>query len=168
MSSDGRSPHDGEPAVTYVVALLRESGPVPCDDIDWPAFHATLCERAELALARLRYPHVARASSARKSRPSLPPTLPIGWWEYTARWSRLTIIASAAVAAALIVVVRASPKEMTETIVATARPMTGASDRTRAAFDSAVIGRSTGWTIESALPSVSELLIPLGRGAPTP
>ena len=64
-------------------------------------------------------------------------------------------------------IVRTSPKETTETsdtatsIVATTN--VDQADGTRAAFESAVVGRAAGWTIDLALmPSAADLLIPLG------
>ena len=87
-----------------------------------------------------------------------------GWWVHTARWARLTISASIAAGIALVAVIRLSPKDTSE-LAATGMVATNSdqTDETRAAFESAVVGRSVTWTIDSALmPSATDLLIPLG------
>ena len=64
----------------YREALRAAGRLVPDESVDWQAFHARLAARAELPLARLRYPHLAvepdldrpaRELSLRASR----------WWE---------------------------------------------------------------------------------------
>jgi len=158
---------EGEGKSVYARALTDASGPVPYERVDWDAFYARLAARAELSLARLRHPHLAPPPLVRATTPRAK-TAPaaLTWWQYTARWSRLIVSASVAAGIALIIVVRVSPKESADAVVASAVPSTEQLDRTRAVFESAALGRGTRWTIESALlPSTAELLIPLGKGA---
>ena len=159
---------EGDGKSGYARALADAGGPVPYDRVDWDLFHERLAARAELSLARLRHPHVAsrplvRATIARTN--AAPAALT--WWQHMARWSPLIVSASVAAGIALIMVVRASPKEAQDTMVASAAPPAVEQlDKTRAVFESAALGRGTRWTIESALlPSTAELLIPLGKGA---
>jgi hypothetical protein len=158
---------EAETRSSYSRALADAGGHVPYEGVDWNAFHVKLAARAELSLARLRYPHLVLRPAVRTATPrdlGLPAALT--WWQYTARWSRLIVSASIAAGIALIIVVRASPKETADAIVASVVPATEPFDRTRAVFESAALGRGTRWTIESALlPTTAELLIPLGRGA---
>jgi hypothetical protein len=145
---------------------LRDAGRgVPDDSVDWEAFHTRLAARAELSLARLRYPHLAGESEVDQPARLLP-LRPTRWWEHAARWSRLTVSASAAAGIVLVTVIRMSPRDATDaasaSLVAT---NTEPVDGTRAAFESAVVGRTGAWTIDSALmPSAADLLIPLGAG----
>jgi hypothetical protein len=158
---------EGEGKSSYARALAAASEPVPYERVDWDVFHARLAARAELSLARLRHPHRAprpllRATTGRAKAVPAART----WWQHTARWSPLIVSASVAAGIALIIVVRVSPKESVDAVVASASPSVEQRDRTRAVFESAALGRGTRWTIESALlPSTTELLIPLGRGA---
>jgi hypothetical protein len=167
--TDGPVPSVDEAGDERYRAALRIAGRlVPDDSVDWEVFHIRLAERAELSLARLRYPHLAAASERERSTRELPLHAP-RWWEHAARWSRLTVSASVAAGIALTVVVRMSPKETTDTAaVAMLATNTDQADATRAAFESAVVGRPGTWTIDSALmPSATDLLIPLGSaGAP--
>lgn len=158
---------DAENRSSYARALADAGGHVPYDDVDWSAFHVRLAARAELALARLRYPHLVLRPTVRTATPrELVIPAALTWWQYTARWSRLIVSASVAAGIALIIVVRASPKDAADAIVASVGPSTEQFDRTRAVFESAALGRGMRWTIESALlPTTAELLIPLGRGA---
>ena len=168
MSTTDRPPHDdtGERALGYMDALFRASGPVPFDDVDWQAFHASLVERAELALARLRHPHVAPTDAEIRIAYTSHAPLPLAWWEHAARWSRHVVAGASAASVALIMVIRASPKDTADAMVASAATPSRPWDRTRAAFDSVAIGHGTALTIDSALlPSAADLLIPLGRGA---
>jgi hypothetical protein len=146
--------------------LVDASGPVPYEQVDWTEFHATLAARAELSLARLRHPHLAEGSPSRLV-VALPKDAPatLAWWQYAARWSRLVVSGSIAAGIALVLVVRSSPKEMGETVVvASAAEVPYQIEGTRAAFESAALGRGSNWTMDSALlPSISELLIPLGK-----
>jgi hypothetical protein len=159
-----RSPkHEG--TTRYSRALIEASGPVPYERVDWTEFHETLAARAELSLARLRHPHLAEHSP---SRPvvalanDMPATLV--WWQYAARWSRLVVSASIAAGIALIIVVRSSPKDTGETVVASAVVVPYQVEGSRAVFESAALGRGSKWTMDSALlPNISELLIPLGK-----
>jgi negative regulator of sigma E activity len=145
---------------------LRDAGRgVPDDSVDWEAFHTRLAARAELSLARLRYPHLAVEPQVDQPARLLP-LRTTRWWEHAARWSRLTVSASVAAGIVLVMVVRMSPRDATdaapESLVAT---NTEPVDGTRAAFESAVVGRTGAWTIDSALmPSAADLLIPLGTG----
>jgi hypothetical protein len=175
--SDATNPHrpqddSNQRTSTYHAALVRESGVVPADRVDWDAFHRRLAARAELSLARLRYPHLAADSDARPDTITVltlpsPKTHP--WWEYAARWSRLTVTASVAAGIALMVIVRNSPKESIESVatnsVAISDPIL---EGRRAAFDSTATGRNVSWTKESTLPTAADLLIPLGKGSPVP
>ena len=160
---------DGKRTRSYASALLRASGRVPDDLVDWDAFHARLAARAELSLARLRHPQVAARVSVLRGLPGSPGrrgTIP--WWEHAARWSRLVVAGSIAAGIGLIMVVRASPKEAPDTVIASAAPNSEQTERQRAAFESVALGRGTSWSIESALlPSAAELLVPLGKGATT-
>ena len=158
---------EGEGKSLYARALADASGSVPYERVDWDVFHARLAARAELSLARLRYPHLAPRPLVRATTPRVKAApVALTWWQYTARWSPLIVSASVAAGIALIMVVRVSPKEAADTMVASAVPSTEQLDGTRAVFESAALGRGTRWTIESVLlPSTAELLIPLGKGA---
>lgn len=149
---------------SYSRALVEASGPVPYEQVDWTEFHAALGARAELPLARLRNPHLAARSPGRlvvALATDVSPTLT--WWQYAARWSRLVVSASIAAGIALIMVVRNSPKEIGETVVASATAVPYQVEGTRAVFESAALGRGSNWSMDSALlPSIAELLIPLG------
>lgn len=158
-----RSPkHEG--TTRYSRALIEASGPVPYERVDWTEFHATLAARAELSLARLRHPHLAQHSPRRLVVALANDAPALAWWQYAARWSRLVVSASIAAGIALIMVVRSSPKDLGETVVASAAEVPYQVEGTRAVFESAALGRGSSWTMDSALlPSVSELLIPLGK-----
>ena len=149
----------------YSRALVEASGPVPYEQVDWTEFHATLAARAELSLARLRHPHLVVRSPRRlvvQLAKDAPATL--AWWQYAARWSRLVVGGSIAAGTALVLVVRSSPKEMGEAVVASAAVVPYQVEGTRAVFESAALGRGSNWTMDSALmPSIAELLIPLGK-----
>lgn len=176
--SDDRDPPDGEHAAFDDVAasvnalLLGVRGRVPDERVDWEAFHKRLCARAELSLARLRYPLAHVSPSARASVLVIRRVpLPAGhaWWEPAARWARLTVTGSVAAGIALAVVVRLSPKELPEATVAPTVVATEQLEGRRAAFESLVTGRTTSTTVESAiLPTAADLLIPLGKGIPAP
>jgi hypothetical protein len=156
---------EGDGMSAYARALADATGPVPYERVDWDVFHARLAARAELSLARLRHPHLAPRPLVRPARAQTAPAV-LTWWQYMARWSPLIVSASVAAGIALIMIVRASPRESVDAVVASAAPSVEQLERTRAVFESAALGRGTRWTIESALlPSTTELLIPLGRGA---
>jgi len=175
MSTESRNGTGDKHESTYAAMLRQASGPVPDASVDWDAFYDRLAARAELSLARLRYPHVAAtaASQAPAVRP-LPVRTTHPWWEHAARWSPLIVTASVAAGIALVAVVRMSPKEAPEAVVTTGIVATSVGgsdplDRRRAAFESAATGRPAAWTIESALlPSATDLLIPLGKGVQAP
>ena len=157
----------------YLVELRRASGRVPDEQVNWEAFHTRLLARADLSLARIRQPHGPVANVPLKSRsvPSRERLSTIPWWEHAARWSRLIVTGSIAAGIVLIMVVRASPKDASasDTVVASVVTSPEQMDRTRAAFESAAIGRGSPWSIESALlPSATDLLLPLGKGALSP
>lgn len=158
---------EGEGKSVYTRVLADASGPVPYERVDWEVFHAKLAARAELSLARLRHPHVAARPLVRATIPRISAApAALTWWQHTARWSPLIVTASVAAGIALIMVVRVSPKEAVDMMVASAVPSMEQLDGTRAVFESAALGRGTRWTIESALlPSTAELLIPVGKGA---
>ena len=165
MSASDRLGHDSS-AHGYRAALLQASGRVPDEQVDWDAFHTRLASRAELALARLRYPHVAAQISVQPLGGRQQP-LTVPWWAHAARWSRLVVAGSAAAGVALIIVVRMSPKETSDTVVASVAAGSEQTDRTRAVFESAAVGHGSAWSIESALlPSATDLLVPLGKGGP--
>ena len=171
MSKPDRPAYDADSkrARSYASALLQVSGRVPENVVNWDAFHARLAARAEISLARLRYPQVAAHRSGRPRRAgSLDHRRTVPWWEHAARWSRLVVAGSIAAGIGLIMVVRASPKEVPDTVIASAAPNSEQTERQRAAFESVALGRGTTWSIESVLlPSAADLLVPLGKGAPT-
>ena len=162
-----RPRHDDMPR--YSRALVEASGPVPYHRVDWTEFHATLAARAELSLARRRHPHLADRTPSRlvMTRAKRAPAT-LAWWQYAARWSPLVVSGSIAAGIALMMVVRSSPKEVGETVAASAVTVPYQVEGTRAVFESAALGRGSSWTMDSALlPSIAELLIPLGsRGGP--
>lgn len=163
MSDSKRLVHD-ENDRGYRAALLLASGRVPYEHVDWDAFHVRLASRAELALARLRNPHVAAQVSTRERAAGQQPVM-VPWWTHAARWSRLVVAGSVAAGIALIIVVRTSPKEASDTVVATTAASAEQTERTRAVFESAAVGRGSAWSIDSALlPSATDLLVPLGKG----
>jgi hypothetical protein len=156
------TPSDQGDVRAYRQALIDAGGHIP-ENVDWEAFHVRLAARAELSLARLRYPRLAAEASGQQ--PGRPVPFPgIRWWEPAARWSRHIVGAAIAAGIVLIAVVRMSPRESTELAEIGAVAMNSdPGDRTRAAFESAVVGRTATWTIDSALmPSATDLLIPLG------
>lgn len=156
---------DGDDAA--LASLLRDvGGPVPDDAVDWQQFHERLAARAELSLARRRYPRPEGAVLRRPRRP-VPirrPAPPASrhWWEHTARWSRLTVSSALAASVALMVVIRLTPKEIAEAGVIAPSGDVGV---TRAAFESAIVGRTHASKVDTILmPSAADLLIPLGDG----
>ena len=171
MSTSGRPLRhpNNEDATTYARALLDASGRVPYERVDWDVFHTRLAARAELSLARLRHPRLAPLAPGRSVVTLVNNVdVSLAWWEYAARWSRFVVSASVAAGVVLIMVVRSSPKEVVETMVASATAGPYQVEGTRAVFESAALGRGSKWTIDSALlPSVAELLVPLGRRDPS-
>ena len=164
MNTPDRPFRGSKPGTTrYSRALADASGPVPYERVDWTAFHATLSARAELSLARLRHPHLAAGSPSRLVVALAKDAPTLAWWQYAARWSRLVVSGSVAAGIALVLVVRSSPKDMGET-VASAVAVPYQVEGTRAVFESAALGRGSNWTMDSALlPSIAELLIPIGK-----
>ena len=154
---------------SYARALIDASGLVPYERVDWEAFHTRLAARAELSLARLRHPHLVPIASGRSVvTPASDLRIALAWWEYAARWSRFVVSASVAAGVVLIMVVRSSPKDMVDTMVASATAGPYQVEGTRAVFESAALGRGSKWTIDSVmLPSVADLLVPLGRRDPS-
>ena len=99
MSPPDRPVYDADDAGVrrYASALLQASGRVPEDAIDWDAFHTRLSARAELSLARLRYPQVAAHAPGRaRSATSIDRSVALPWWAHAARWSRLVVVGSGA------------------------------------------------------------------------
>lgn len=154
------------------IALLETSGRVPDEFVDWDDFHDRLEARTALPLARLR---VRRGAMVRHVRPvPAQEPMPIArastpvrhWWEQAARWSRVTVSASLVASAALVAVIRITPKAGAELpTTGAATPPLEATENTRAAFESAVVGAAATATHYAALmPNAAELLIPLGRG----
>ena len=152
--------------LAHVAAVLRDaSGPVPYDRVDWDTFHRRLAARAELPLARLRYPYLVTVATHRRAR-ALPLRRPATsaarpWWEHAARWSRLTVSSALAAGIALVGVIRLTPKDGAAgadgSVVATSEDAEGS----RAVFESAVIGRKRASLMDFALmPSAADLLIP--------
>lgn len=161
-------PDPAQDDARYHAVLVAARGRVPDEHVDWDAFHARLRERAELPLARLRYPHLGvRPTHAPSARPA-ERARPIPWWEYAARWSRLIIGSSIAAGIALVAVVRSSPKELSEPVIASTVASDDATDSRRAVFESAAVGGTAAWTIDSLVPSTADLLIPLGGKGTSP
>jgi len=167
MSTSGRPLRhpNNEDATTYARALLDASGRVPYERVDWDVFHTRLAARAELSLARLRHPRLAPLAPGRSVVTLVNNVdVSLAWCEYAARWSRFVVSASVAAGVVLVMVVRRSPKDVVDTMVASTSAAPYPIDGTRAVFESAALGRGSTWTIDSALqPSAAELLIPLGR-----
>ena len=158
---------DASDSVELETVLRTVSGTVP-DHIDWDAFHARLNARAELSLARLRRPRPIFATVTPRvhefpcrAAPSRDPA----WWQHTARWSRVVVPGALAASIALLVVIRAMPKETHLTSEANGIASAALDgDRSRAAFDSAVVGHASPSLVAATfLPSAADLLIPLGR-----
>jgi hypothetical protein len=152
----------------YRAALVAARGRVPDEHVDWDAFHSRLRESAELPLARLRYPHRGVRPTHTASAGPAERAKPIAWWEYTARWSRLIIGSSIAAGIALAAVVRSSPKELSEPVIASTGAGDDATDSRRAVFEAAAVGGTAAWTIDSLVPSTADLLIPLGAKVTRP
>jgi len=161
--------YPAEDDAPYHAALVAARGRVPYERVDWDAFHARLREGAELPLARLRYPHLSVRSSHTASPRPPQHARPIAWWEYAARWSRLIIGSSIAAGIALVAVVRNSPKELAEPVIASTGASDDAIDSRRAVFEAAAVGGTAAWTVDSALvPNTADLLIPLGGKVSSP
>ena len=152
----------------YRSALREAAGRVPEHQIDWDAFHARLGARTELALARLRHPQLTLPSLALADDDRWVGPSALAWWEHAARWSRPIVTASVAAGIALTRIVRASPKDTSDGVVAATvvvATTAASSDAPRAAFESAVIGHSPSSSMSAALlPTATDLLIPLGKG----
>ena len=113
--NDGLHRDTDPDAVDLTWALRDCSGLVPEDRVDWRTFHARLAMRAELSLARLRHPGVVVASGQGRTlplrrQPAPPVTRP--WWQHAAHWSRMVVDSAVAAGAALVGVIRLTPKEM--------------------------------------------------------
>ena len=134
---------NSDPDAIELTSTLRNfSGLVPDDSVDWSAFHARLAMRAELSLARLRYPGVVVAPGQGRTLPLRRQRAPVphAWWEHAARWSRMVIGSAVAAGVALVAVIRLTPKEMASHTVGDVAAVTNV-EQTRAAFELAVIGR---------------------------
>jgi hypothetical protein len=168
--SKGRVPlrYPADDDARYHAALLAARGRVPSEHVDWDAFHARLRERAELPLARLRYPHLGTGPTHIPSDGPGERARQIAWWEYAARWSRLIIGSSIAAGIALVAVVRSSPKDLPEPVIASTSVSDDATDSRRAVFESAAVGGTAAWTIDALVPSTADLLIPLGSKGTSP
>jgi len=157
-----------------LMAVLRGAGgAVPDDHVDWDAFHRRLSACAELPLARLRHPlpigyvvtGPVRAMPIRRERRRVP----CAWWEHAARWSRLTVGSALAAGVALAAVIRLTPRDVVDQAGEAVVMSSAGADGPRAAFESAVIGRTRVTTTNLLLmPSAAELLIPSARGGATP
>ena len=151
-------------ALDLMVALRGASGAVPDEHVDWDAFHRRLSSRAELPLARLRHPLTAvpatigavRAIPIRRA----PERVQSAWWEHTARWSRLTVGSALAASVALVAVIRLTPKDVVDQVDGSVTAQSTDADGTRAAFESAVIGRTRVASDLVLMPGAAELLIP--------
>jgi len=159
-------------AFDLTVALRAASGAVPDENVDWHAFHRRLSARAELSLARLRHPLTAAPATTGVVR-----TMPIrrahkrvqsAWWEHTARWSRLTVGSALAASVGLVAVIRLTPKNVVDQVDGSNTAQSTDVDGTRAAFESAVIGRTRVATDLVLMPSAAELLIPSTSVGATP
>ena len=159
-------------ALDLTVALRAASGTVPDEHVDWDAFHRRLSARAELSLARLRHPltavpaptGVVRTMPIRRA----PRRVQAAWWEHTARWSRLTIGSALAASVGLVAVIRLTPKDVVDRVDGSSTAQSTDVDGTRAAFESAVIGRTRVATDLVLMPSAAELLIPSASVGATP
>ena len=159
---------DASDSAAYDTMLRVVSGSVPDNAVNWDAFHARLSARAELSLARLRHrrPTLTAVATRVHEFPRRAPTSPqAAWWQHTARWSRVVVPGALAASVALLVAIRTMPKEAHLTtapkVIASA---TLDRERSRAAFDSAVVGHASASLVAAPfLPSAADLLIPLGR-----
>ena len=159
---------DTADSATYETLLRTASGAVPDHAVDWDAFHTRLAAHAELPLARLRRPRpVLTVVTTRVHvfpRHVSAPRTP-AWWQHTARWSRVVVPGALAASIALIVTIRAMPKDThaaSEPKMIASATIDG--EHSRAAFDSAVVGHVSASALATTLlPSAADLLIPLGR-----
>ena len=159
---------DASDSVACETVLRVVSGAVPDHAVDWDAFHTRLSARAELSLARLRHPRPVGATVVTRVH-ELPRRVPSPshspWWQHTARWSSVVVPGALAASIVLLVAIRTMPKEThltSETTVTASTTLDG--DRSRAAFDSAVVGRASASLVAATfLPSATDLLIPLGH-----
>lgn len=158
---------DGIDAVTYETMLRIVSVRVPDHAIDWDAFNTRLAARAELSLARLRHPRPVVAAVVTRVH-EFPRRVPAPrhspWWQHAARWSPVVVPGALAASIVLLVAIRMVPKEAhltAEPNVIASASLDG--DRSRAVFDSAVVGHASASSVAAAfLPSATDLLIPLG------
>ena len=165
MSDADRSAPDAldRDALDLAAALRAVGNPIPYDRVDWDRFHRQLSARAELPLARLRHPRTAGLVGESRTLPMRRSPTPVtrAWWEHAARWSRLTVRSALAAGVALVAVIRLTPKERGDQPPGTVAAMTTDTERTRAAFESAVIGRTQASVTDGVLlPSATDLLIP--------
>ena len=157
--------NDESDSVAYETMLHVVSGPVPEQAVNWDAFHTHLSARAELPLARLRRPRpvVAAVLTRVHEFPRRAPTPRHSpWWQHTARWSAVVVPGAVAASIALLLAIRTMPKDpyLTTEYEVIASSLDG--DRSRAAFDSAVVGHASASVVASFLPTAADLLIPLG------
>jgi len=164
--NDGLLRHTDPDVIELTSALRISSGLVPDDSVDWSAFHARLAMRAELSLARLRYPGVVFAPGQGRILPLRRQRAPVthAWWEHAARWSRMVIGSAIAAGVVLVSVIRLTPKEVASRAAGDIAAVTNV-EQTRAAFELAVIGRDRASLSDATLiPSAADLLIPVSTG----
>ena len=150
------------------VGPASRGGVVPDDRVDWEAFHTKLAARAELSLARLRYPLVAvNATPESIIRLPIPAT------------HRLVAARRPLVAAhGQRIRCRRDRARRRRPHVSEGngrdcgdeqrrRSPTSPTGR-RAAFESAAIGRNVSWTIDSTLPSGHRSVDPVRQGEAGP
>lgn len=151
---------------TYEMTLRVVSGAVPDSAVNWEMFHTRLSAHAELSLARLRHPRPTLAVTTTRVHAfprRLQPQQRAAWWQHTARWSPAVVAGALAAIVVLVAAIRRAPKESPTSIASVGASTAGDGGQWRAAFESVVIGHSSGLAIASTfLPSAADLLIPLG------
>ena len=162
----GRMWDDVDDTRAYETTLRVTSGAVPDHAVNWEAFHTRLSARAELSLARLRHPRptlTVTTTHVHAFPRRVQPQRRSAWWQHTARWSPAVVTGALAASVVLVAAIRTMPKESptpSTNVVAS----TAGGERSRAAFESAIVGHaSASSTASTFLPSAADLLIPLGE-----